>query len=282
MYVPRVELPNWPALPNRRDTTAVRESIVPEAAHSANGGLVVRDAVGRVLSVGGSAWLPWLEQPGNTTFRIERGGDGFTARRELRRGRPYWYAYRRRGGWLRKAYLGRATDLTPERLAAVSVRLALAANDPTAREESEAGALDRAPAEERRHNLPTALSSFLGRHAEIADLRPLLSSTRLLTLTGAGGVGKTRLALRLAGGLIEDTDAFVWLVELAALSDPALVPQAVAHALGVPDQPGRSVLETLVAALTPGRTLLLLDNCEHLLDACAHLAEQLLHACPTL
>lgn len=94
-----------------------------DRTHTAKGVLVVRDASGRVLSVGSGDWARWLEQSGNTAFRVVCGAIGFTARRELKRGHPYWYAYRRRGGRLHKVYLGRAIDLTAERLVAASLRL---------------------------------------------------------------------------------------------------------------------------------------------------------------
>jgi predicted ATPase/class 3 adenylate cyclase len=132
------------------------------------------------------------------------------------------------------------------------------------------------------HNLPAQLTSFVGREREMAEVRRLLRSTRLLTLTGAGGCGKTRLALQVAADLLEQYADGVWLVELAALADPALVPQTVAAALGVREQPGRSLTETLSGYLRRKSLLLLLDNCEHLLAACSHLAESLLRSCPNL
>ena len=103
-----------------------------------------------------------------------------------------------------------------------------------------------------------------------------------MTLTGPGGVGKTRLALQIAAEVRPAYADGVWLVDLAALPDPALVPQAVAGALGVREEPGRPLLATLTDALRPRHILLVLDNCEHLLDACARLADALLRACPTL
>lgn len=133
-----------------------------------------------------------------------------------------------------------------------------------------------------RHNLPSDVSSFVGRQAEIGALRRLLGTTRLLTLTGSGGVGKTRLALHLAASLLGDAADAVWLVELAPLADPTLVPQAVAQAVGLREERGRPLLATLAAGLRVGRVLLLLDNCEHLVAACAQLAERLLRACPGL
>jgi predicted ATPase/DNA-binding SARP family transcriptional activator len=141
---------------------------------------------------------------------------------------------------------------------------------------------DRPMPPPRLHNLPVALTSFIGRARERAELTRLLSTTCLLTLTGAGGCGKTRLALVVAGDLLGDYPDGVWLIELAALADGALLPQAVATALGVREEAQRSLIFTLVDALRSRTLLLVLDNCEHLIDACAQLAETLLSACPQL
>jgi non-specific serine/threonine protein kinase len=132
------------------------------------------------------------------------------------------------------------------------------------------------------HNLPLELTSFVGRVAEVAAVRSLLAQTRLLTLVGTGGVGKTRLALRMAAELRPEFADGVWLVELGPLADPALVPQAVAATLGLREDPDRTPRDTLIAAIARRRLLLLLDNCEHLVDACADLAETLLRFCPRL
>ena len=134
----------------------------------------------------------------------------------------------------------------------------------------------------RPHNLPLQLTSFVGRERELAEVAALLGAHRLVTLTGPGGTGKTRLALQAAADALEASPDGVWLAELAALADPALVPQAVAAAVGVREEPGRPLLATLTDALRPKRLLLVLDNCEHLLDACARLADALLRACPHL
>ena len=133
------------------------------------------------------------------------------------------------------------------------------------------------------HNLPSQLSSFIGRTQEVADARRLLAGTRLLTLTGTGGAGKTRLALQVAAEVIEDYPDGVWLIDLAPLADPLLLPQAVASVLGVGEQGGeRGLTATLTDALRPKSVLLVWDNCEHLILACARLAETLLRACPGL
>jgi len=110
----------------------------------------------------------------------------------------------------------------------------------------------------------------------------VLAGTRLLTLTGAGGVGKTRLALHVAGGLLAAFPDGVWLIQLAPLADPALLPQAVAAPLGVQERPRQPLLESLVVHLRPRALLLVLDSCEHLVDACTRLAERLLADCPAL
>jgi predicted ATPase/DNA-binding XRE family transcriptional regulator len=134
-------------------------------------------------------------------------------------------------------------------------------------------------------NLPLTLTSFVGRQREIATVRRLLGETRLLTLTGAGGCGKTRLALEVARVLTQELDAYadgIWLAELAALGDGTLIPQALATVLGLREQSGESMLASLTTFLQPKRVLLLLDNCEHLVAACAGLAEALLRVCPHL
>src|SRR5262249_50089461 len=133
-----------------------------------------------------------------------------------------------------------------------------------------------------RPNLPVELSSFLGRERELRELTAMLPITRLLTLVGSGGVGKSRLALRLAASQVDTYAADVRLGELAALTDPELLTQAVAVVLGVHDQLGVPLVATLVAALHARRLLLMLDNCEHLVEACAQLVAVLLRGCPDL
>ncbi|HZS92103.1 MAG TPA: tetratricopeptide repeat protein [Chloroflexota bacterium] len=132
------------------------------------------------------------------------------------------------------------------------------------------------------HNLPSEVAGFVGREREVAELKRLLPQTRLLTLTGCGGCGKTRLALRVAADLVPSFPDGVWLVECAPLADSALVPRAVAAVLGVRGTAGQPLLATLAVALASRRLLLVLDNCEHLIGACARLAETLLRACPHL
>jgi non-specific serine/threonine protein kinase len=129
---------------------------------------------------------------------------------------------------------------------------------------------------------PAALSSFIGRRRELATLRRLQPGTRLLTLTGVGGGGKTRLALALAGELARAYPHGVWFVDLASLTDPALLPQDVAAALGIVVTGQQAPTAALADTLRSRHALLLLDNCEHLLPACAELVEALLRACPGL
>ncbi len=135
------------------------------------------------------------------------------------------------------------------------------------------------------HNLPIQLTSFIGRAPEIAEVKDRLTEARLVTLTGSGGCGKTRLALQVAGDLLSDYPDGVWWLEfapLSSLSDPGLIPQVLAAALGVREELGQPLLTTATEFLRPRRALLILDNCEHLIDACAHLAEALLRAGPHL
>jgi len=134
----------------------------------------------------------------------------------------------------------------------------------------------------RPNNLPSPLTSFIGRDRELADLADLLGKGRLLTLTGAGGTGKTRLALELCSRALDGYPDGCWWVDLAPLADPALVWPSVGTAIGVREQPGEPLRASIVAYLRERRAILVLDNCEHLVDACAAAAEDLLHACHEL
>ena len=132
------------------------------------------------------------------------------------------------------------------------------------------------------HNLPIQLTSFIGRESEILELSALIGRTRLVTLTGVGGTGKTRLALQVAAEVLDAFADGAWLIQLAPLSDPALVSQATATALSVREQPGRAFIDVLKDYLGNKNLLLVLDNCEHLIDECALVADALLHAAPQL
>lgn len=130
-----------------------------------------------------------------------------------------------------------------------------------------------------RHDLPAQLTRFIGRRRQIGVIGDLLSGNRLVTLTGAGGVGKTRLAVQIA----DRTDLqSVWYVDLAPISDPDLVPVAMLRALGVPDQPGRSTMDSIVEFIGERAGLAVLDNCEHLLEVTVELVTALLEQCPAL
>jgi len=131
-------------------------------------------------------------------------------------------------------------------------------------------------------NLPLQLTTFVGRGTELAEVTRLLAAARLVTLVGAGGVGKTRLALRVAEDLLESYADGVWLVELAPLGDPADVPRTVAAAVGVYESAGQSFSQLLARSFQSRQLLLVMDNCEHLVGACAELADYLLRACPHL
>ena len=130
------------------------------------------------------------------------------------------------------------------------------------------------------NNLPQQVTSFIGREKQLAEVKALLDRTRLLTLTGSGGSGKTRLSVQAAADVLDQYEGGVWLVELAALADAALVPQSVADVLGVKEQAGGTARQGLLDWLRPKRLLLILDNCEHLVTACAVLAAEILRLCP--
>src|SRR5436305_826778 len=132
------------------------------------------------------------------------------------------------------------------------------------------------------HNLPLRLTSFVGRERELTEVWRLLDRSRLVTLTGPGGCGKTRLAIEAASGRLRGWPDGVWLVDLAPLADQSLVPDAVAEALGLQLRAGQPGATALAMPPPPRRLLLVLDNCEHLIDSCARLALELLRSCPDL
>jgi predicted ATPase len=142
------------------------------------------------------------------------------------------------------------------------------------------GPVPTAASPSARHNLPLYLTALIGREAAVAELRRLLATTRLLTATGTGGCGKTRLAVQVAAELLDEYPDGVWLVELAPIADPALVPAAVAALVGVREQACQPIDVTLGLTLAARRMLLLLDNCEHVLDGVARLVDALLREGP--
>lgn len=133
-----------------------------------------------------------------------------------------------------------------------------------------------------RHNLPVQLTSFIGREKEMGDISEIVREHRLVTLTGIGGTGKTRLSLQVSADLIDEYTDGVWFIQLAPLSDPTLVPQEVASTWRIENQSGQSLSKVLAAYAQNKKMLLVLDNCEHVLEACASLANDLLHAAPNI
>jgi predicted ATPase/serine/threonine protein kinase len=133
-----------------------------------------------------------------------------------------------------------------------------------------------------RANLPAQPTSFVGREHELNDLRVLTAEARILTLAGSGGVGKTRLAVRLGSELLDELADGVWFVDLAPITDPELVGATVAAVLRAAEQPGRSTVETIAAAISDRQLLVILDNCEQILEPAAQLAAELIDACPRL
>ena len=131
-----------------------------------------------------------------------------------------------------------------------------------------------------QENLPAQLSTFIGRTRELAEVRALVESSRLVTLVGAGGCGKTRLSLQVAAGLLDGPGDGVWVVELAAVTDGDAVAPAISQALRLAAQPGRLVLEALLDTLAPQDVLIVVDNCEHLISGCAKTAEAIVRRCP--
>jgi predicted ATPase/DNA-binding SARP family transcriptional activator len=145
-----------------------------------------------------------------------------------------------------------------------------------------AAVLTKVVAKATSSNIPVPLTSFVGRQRELKEIARLFSASRLLTLTGSGGVGKTRLAIEAANESIRKFKDGVYWVELDSLTDATLIPQEIAQALNLREVPNEPLIETLRAYLGSKEVLIVLDNCEHVIRACAHYAEQLLAACPEL
>lgn len=174
------------------------------------------------------------------------------------------------------------------RLATIKNLAAALQLSPSELEELQAAALDSVDAgqaDRPKDNLPCELSAFIGREADVEAVSRLFDQFRLVTLSGPPGVGKTRLAIRVAHGLTANLPDGAWLVDLAPVAEADLVPRTVAMAVGAPldaQGPARTVRTALADALRPRRLLLVLDNCEHVVDECARLVEDLLRACPNL
>jgi len=251
--------------------------------------------------VGSDSWYTWLANEQNQSFSFKNHLGTFTARRERKRHGWYWYAYHKRDGKLRKAYLGKSEGITLERLNVVATMLV---NQSTISDKPEtytslpgdhASQVLADPIDEREgvpltptyasapmaesgqsveQYLPVQLTSLIGREHEVATACTLLRSPqfRLVTFTGAGGVGKTRLALQVATDLLADFSDGVSFVALAPISDPDLVIPTIAQAFGVKEIVGRSFLDLLAASLQDKHLLLLLDNFEQILVAAPQLA----------
>ncbi len=221
--------------------------------------------------VGTDAWYAWLADLHIQSFSFQNQPGAFTARRERKRHGWYWYAYRKRGGKLHKAYLGKNEEMTLERLNAVAGMLI--GQDG----KNSAVASTKKSAQVVKGNLPIQLTSLIGREHEVTAACALLRQpeVRLLTLTGTGGVGKTRLGFQVANELVNDFAEGVYFVSLAPISNAELVMSAIAQTLGLSDVGDQSYLERLVSHLSEKRVLLFLDNFEQVIGAAPLLAELL-------
>jgi LuxR family maltose regulon positive regulatory protein len=257
------------------------------------------------VQIGSAGWFTWLDDPATQSFTFEDAWGRFTARKERRqRGSQYWIAYRKAGGKLRNAYLGKAADLTLERLQSTAAALAatIASPGPSATPDLHAGVIptqrssrdnDSAPPpidrSLARNNLPALLTSFIGREQELAALHELIgrpaAGVRLLTLTGPGGTGKTRLGLEAAKCLLREApDLFpdgIFFVPLSTIDDPNLVVTVLAQTLGVRESGSRGLVERLRDFVRARQMLLLLDNFEQV-AAAAPLVAELLAVAPGL
>ncbi len=246
--------------------------------------------------VGSAAWYIWLANQQNLSFSFRNDLGTFTARREQQRQGWYWYAYRKYEGKLFKTYLGKSETLTIEHLNAAAAVLT-GKSDLVGSLKGDGVAMmtsvghtrtiqhEQAPASAIVHyfNLPGQLTSLVGRERETAVACTLLRrpGVCLLTLTGTGGVGKTRLGLQMAYELKEDFVNGICFVSLAPLSDPNLVMPAIAQALGLTEKADQSPLTQLKIYLQDKHLLLFLDNFEQVAEAATHLVE-LLQTCPHL
>lgn len=244
-----------------------------------------------VLAVESAGWFAWLES--HHSFRFEHPTSPFTARKEQRSGGRYWYAYRHQGGRLRTAYLGRSAELSMTRLNTIAVALGETGEKtaPQAAAEGHAQNSHAPPASQlaydfahepiSQHSLLQPLTPLVGREQEVAAAVTFLqhSEVHLVSLVGAAGVGKTRLALQVATDLQEHFVDGVFFVALAPLRNAELVLPTVARTQGLRTRGSQSFLDLLKAHLREKRCLLLLDNCEQVASAAPQLVE-LLQACP--
>ncbi len=264
---------------------------------------IVEDISTDTISIGTAEWYTWLEQHCSFTFETPR--TTFTARKELRPGGWYWYAYRRRQGKLHSAYLGKSAELTHQRLNIVAEALGRA-GEPL---EGEADRLQRVSGDQAlqvhhapiiafpmpstgaellrepvpKHTLPVQLTPLIGREPDAASAVALLRrpEVRLLTMIGTAGIGKTRLALQVATDLLHDFMDGISFVALAPIRDPDLVLPTIAQVLGLKENGGKPVADRLKAYLHGKHFLLVLDNFEHVITAAPPLIE-LLSAAPKL
>jgi predicted ATPase len=254
------------------------------------------------IMVGSEAWYCWLAAEQHQSFAFRNQLGIFTVRRERRRQHGYWYLYHKREGKLRKAYLGKTEQMTLERLNAVAATVVLQGDlhdDAQAHVPAPRSTVDRndhplpTPLRPRAsftgsehatpHNLPAQLTPLIGREQEAVAVCTLLRrpEVRLVTLTGTGGIGKTRLAVQVATEVLADFPDGVSFVSLASISDPTLVLSTIAQVLDVKESGTRPFLDLLTADLRNKHLLLCLDNFEHLLPAAPQLTD-LLRACPHL
>ncbi len=260
------------------------------------------------IVVGSERWYAWLAEEQTRSFSLRNVLGTFTVRRERKRHGWYWYIYRKSGGKLRKAYLGKTEEITLERLSLVAATLVAqpdgsdTLDDDLRRADKQAfighadprnGSQASSPAPPiasqiqpevvKRYSLPAPLTPLLGRKAEVLTTCSLLRRTevRLLVVTGPGGIGKTRLALQIATELREDFSAGACFIALDALRDPALVASTILHTLGLHESASASVIDQLKSYLREQHLLLLLDNFEQVAPA-APLLTELLSACPKL
>ncbi len=266
------------------------------------------------IQVGSDAWLAWLANEQNKSFSFRNDLGTFTARRERQRNGWYWYAYRRSEGKLHKVYLGRTEELTLERLKVAAAALhgqGNLGNTPKASEPGEDASRmhanssvdeDGSPNEQNPstgyparpeqalgsssvyyYNLPIQPTPLIGREQEVEATRALLqrSQVRILTLSGPGGVGKTRLGLQIATDMQDDFKDGIGFVPLASISDVDLVIPGVAQVLGLTDAGDQPLSERLKVYLHEKHMLLLLDNFEQVVTAAPELSE-LIAFCPGL